>query len=179
MHILIIGDSMNLKKILIHTIIIFLLCVLFHFGYDVFPNFFTSIFSPVNESIWEHLKMLFTASVVFSIATRFIGVKDKDYLIKGYLRGMFSIIILLFLYLPIYYLFGEHLIVTLIILGISIFISEWLVNKLPIEKHHFNVIGAILIILNFIIFTYLTYHPVKIDLFYDHNANKYGIDILK
>ena len=68
---------------------------------------------------------------------------------------------------------------SLIILGISIFISEWLVNKLPIEKHHFNVIGAILIILNFIIFTYLTYHPVKIDLFYDHNANKYGIDNFK
>ena len=169
---------MKLKKIFINSITIFLLCTLVHFGYTIFPNTLTGIFCPVNESIWEHLKMIFTASVIFSIGTRFIYYKDPNYLIKAYLRGMFSIIILLILYLPVYYLFGEILVITMIILFISIFISELIVNKLPIEKHQLNIIGAILIIINYLIFIYFTYNPLKVDLFYDHNSDKYGIDIL-
>ena len=30
-----------------------------HFLYDLFPNPLTAIFAPVNESVWEHLKLLF------------------------------------------------------------------------------------------------------------------------
>lgn len=170
---------MNLKKSIINTTIIFLLCSLFHFGYDIFPNFITSIFCPVNESIWEHLKMIFTASIVFSILEKFRN-KKSPFLAKGYLRGMFTIIILLIFYLPIYYSLGEVLIITMILLFLSIFISEIIVQKLPLEKHQktWNIIGGFLIVLNFILFTYLSYHPLKIDLFYDHKSEKYGIDTL-
>lgn len=30
-----------------------------HFVYDLFPNVVTALFSPVNESIWEHLKTIY------------------------------------------------------------------------------------------------------------------------
>ena len=30
-----------------------------HFLYDFFPNPVTALFSPVNESIWEHLKLIY------------------------------------------------------------------------------------------------------------------------
>ncbi len=169
---------MNFKKLLINTIIIFLLCSLIHFGYTLFPNTLTSIFCPVNESIWEHLKMIFTASFIFSILTRLVYYKDHNFLIKTFLRGIITNIILLIIYLPIYYIIGEKLILTMILLFISIFISEYIISKLSIEKHQYNLIGAITIIITYLIFTYLTYNPLKIDLFYDHNANKYGIDIL-
>lgn len=170
---------MNIKKIIMNTVILFLLCNLLHFGYDIFPNFITSIFCPVNESIWEHLKMIFSASVIFSMISR-LFTKDSVFFIKGYLRGMFTIIILLILYLPLYYKFGEILIATMILLFICIFITEIIIEKLPLKKHQetLNIIGTILIILNFMIFSYLTYHPIKVDLFYDHNSKKYGINIL-
>lgn len=170
---------MNLKRTITNTTIIFLLCSLLHFGYDIFPNFVTSIFCPVNESIWEHLKMIFSASVIFSILEKLINNKSP-FIIKGYLRGMFTIIILLIFYLPVYYSLGEILIITMIILFISILISEIIVQKLPLEKHYktWNIIGFILILLNFILFTYLSYNPLKIDIFYDHNSKKYGIDTL-
>ena len=75
---------------------------------------------------------------------------------------------------------GEILILTMIILLISIFISEVIVSKLPLKKHHktLNIIGAILIIINFIVFTYLSYNPIKVGLLYDKPSDKYGIDTL-
>ena len=30
-----------------------------HFLYDLFPSSATAVFAPVNESVWEHLKLLF------------------------------------------------------------------------------------------------------------------------
>ena len=48
------------KKIWFYIIGTFLLAFPFHFGYDILPNQVSAIFFPVNESIWEHMKMLFT-----------------------------------------------------------------------------------------------------------------------
>lgn len=35
-----------------------------HFVYSLLPNPFTSLFSPVNESLWEHLKLLYWPGLV-------------------------------------------------------------------------------------------------------------------
>lgn len=35
-----------------------------HFLYDVLPTPLTALFSPINESVWEHLKLLFWPMVV-------------------------------------------------------------------------------------------------------------------
>lgn len=170
---------MNYKKITINTIIIFLICSLFHFGYSIFPNFFTSLFFPVNESTWEHLKMIFTASLVFTFINDLIH-HNKNTFIRAYSRSMLTIIILLILYLPINYIFGENMIVTLIILFISIFISEMITSKISTTDNNksLNTISLILLIINFIVFALLTYYPIKADLFYDKQSDKYGIDIL-
>jgi hypothetical protein len=52
------------KKVLISTIIAFLVATAFgvflHFTFELSgKNYFVALFSPVNESIWEHLKLLF------------------------------------------------------------------------------------------------------------------------
>ena len=117
-----------MKKIIINSIIIFLICSLFHFGYD----FITSLFFPVNESIWEHLKMIFTSTIVFSFISN-LFYHDKNILFKTYIRTMATIIILLILYLPTYYLLGEVMILTLIILFISIFLSEVIASKISLN----------------------------------------------
>lgn len=171
-------NKLNFKNIIINTILIFIICSIFHFIYDLVPNFVTSIFFPVNESIWEHLKLIFTASIVYTLISNLYYKYNNKFLIS-YLRGMFTIIILLIIYLPLRKLFGEIMFLTLIILFISILISEIIVNKL-IKKDYsiLNTISIFLIIINFIIFTYLTYNPIKSYLFYDTESNKYGIDIL-
>jgi len=84
----------NIKTILFSSIVIFILCSLFHFGYTFLPHFITSIFFPVNESIFEHLKMLATAEVVFSLYVIFRKDKENGFL-KMLLRIILSIFILL------------------------------------------------------------------------------------
>ncbi len=117
---------MKFKKLVLSTIIIFLLCSLCHFGYTIFPSFITSIFFPVNESIFEHLKMLFTAEVLFSIFT--FSKKDYSFFLLMFLRGCLSVFILLMLYLPIYYLLGEVMLVTFLILFITILLTEYILT---------------------------------------------------
>ena len=59
---------MNLKVIKILSVFgIFLLSFITHNGYDIFPNTLTSFFFPVNESIFEHMKMIYTDYIIWSI----------------------------------------------------------------------------------------------------------------
>lgn len=171
--------NMKFKNLLVRSIFIFILCSLCHFTYSTFPNFFTSIFAPVNESIFEHLKMLFTAEILFSIIIM-VKEKDNNKYLRALLRGYISIFILLLLYLPIYYFLGEIMILTFIILFVTIFLTEYILTFLGKKKHHpyLNIASVFLIIITYMLFTFLTYHPIKEKLFWDSENKKYGIDIL-
>ncbi len=158
---------MNYKKILINTISIFVISSIIHFIYNIFPSFITSIFTPVNESIFEHLKLIFTSTLIYSLI-----IKDKKYS-NYYLRGIITNIILLIIYMPFRLILGEILIVTLIILFISIFISEILITRININTNKKT--SILIIILIYSIFTYLTYKPIKTFLFKDTTNNSYGI----
>ena len=59
---------MNLKKAKIISVIgIFILCFLFHSIYEILPNTISAMLFPVNESIWEHQKLMFTSVVAYGI----------------------------------------------------------------------------------------------------------------
>ena len=63
----------NMKKIKILIVfILFGLSFLIHFSYEWIPSFITSVFSPVNESIWEHMKIIFTSTIISAIIEYFI-----------------------------------------------------------------------------------------------------------
>ena len=169
---------MNYKKIIINTISIFILNFIAHFTYKFIPSFFTSIFFPVNESIMEHVKMLFTTGVVFTLIS-YIFTKENNIFIKAFLRSLILCIILLILYLPVYYLLGENLPLTLVILFITILLEEIIFVFIPITKNNntLNIIGLILLIITYIIFTIWTYYPPQVDLFIDPETNTYGITL--
>ena len=64
---------MKIKTLkIIMTFVTFLLAFPFHFVYNKLPNFIFSIFFPVNESTWEHLKMIFTATLTFTFISDLI-----------------------------------------------------------------------------------------------------------
>lgn len=47
------------KKMLVVFVVVTLVGSCMHFLYAMFPNPVTALFSPVNESLWEHVKILF------------------------------------------------------------------------------------------------------------------------
>ena len=175
---------MSLKAIkIIGFFVIFLLCFPFHFLYDWLPNSLFSIFFPVNESIWEHMKLIYTSFVFYGIFDYLLLKKNKinfnNFLIQLFLIPIIAIFIYLIIFIPIYKIIGENMIVSIGLLAIVILIEQILSYFILQYKEikYQNIIGIIGIILIYIIFGYLTYKPIENYIFYDTVKDKYGINI--
>lgn len=171
----------SLKKfVLINSIIIFLFGFITHNIYNIIPSFITTIF-PVNESLYEHMKMIFiTPLIVGTIVyfTPYFKNFRNNYFFSLYLSSMLNIILFFIMYLPIYYRFGEEMVITFIIYFISILISQY-INALILTKTKdnllLNIIGIVLILVNYVVFLYFTYNPLHSDFFFDTENEVYGI----
>lgn len=166
------------KFIIISSICIFLINFPSHFIYDIFPNKFISLFFPVNESIFEHLKMMFTSYIIFYIIWYFVD-KDKTSNKTTFIltSSIFCILLFLAIYIPLSHLIGEVLLVTILLLFITIFISiklMYFILELP-NKNKLNLLSLICIILILLLNSYLTYNPPHKPLFYDNLNKIYGI----
>lgn len=161
--------------------IILLLSVFSHFIYDFFPNIIFSIFFPVNESIWEHMKLIITPTLIFMLFEYLFykkkNIKYNNLSLSYIISIILGIIIYLMIYLPIHYTIGHNLIISIIILIIVYLFIELLSYKLIIRKEIKNskIISIVLIIITYLVFLTLTYFPPKIDLFYDTQKDSYGI----
>ena len=177
---------MKLKTIKIISVIgIFLLSFLAHFAYELFPNVLVSIFFSVNESIWEHMKILFTSILLYGVIDYILlsknNIKINNFKSQLFFTSFISIPIYLIIYLPIYNLIGENLFVSIFIMIIVYAIIAYISYKMLIsdDLKLFNMISIYLIIIMYFIFTYLTYFPIHSYIFYDTNENKYGINEYK
>ena len=173
---------MNFNKIKIFSIImIFVFCFISHFLYVVFPSFFTSLFFPVNESIWEHMKMLVSSIVIWELILYFIFRKN-DYFFSNFILSVLStilcsVIIFLIIYFPLCFLFGDSFILNVVLLFISIFLSVNIgFNILNKKDYNLELFSFVCIILIFILFGFFTYNPPKNPLFIDFRDGSYGIN---
>lgn len=173
---------MNLKTIkLIAIINIFLISFPAHFFYDFFPNPLTAIFFPVNESIFEHLKIIFTSTLIYGLIDYLIlrlnNIKFNNFLFQLFFTSFISIPVFLIIYLPVHFIIGEYLILTLLLLFITYIVSQLISYYILTSKSEpfLNIISIPLIIIIYSIFTYLTYNPPQNYFFYDTLTNSYGI----
>ena len=174
-----------MKKIkVVGIIVIFALTVLYHFLYEWFPNPVFSVLFPVNESIWEHMKLLYSGILTWGIVEYFIlkrkNIKFTNYFSSLFLTMITSIIVYLILYLPLYSLFKENMFISIGLLIIVIILMEifnyYLISRKE-ENKFLDKVSIILIILGYVVFLSLTYDPPRNYIFYDTTENKYGIDI--
>ncbi len=162
--------------------IIVLLGTFFHFFYDwsnhskLFAAFF-----PVNESVWEHLKLGHWAVITFSIVEYFTIYKKVNnfFLAKAIGSYIISLTILLIFYS--YYTFiGKNIVIVDIlsyIIGVAIcqFIS-YKIYQLKNSKN-LNYIGITVLIITSVLLIYFTFSPPKLDIFKDKRDNSFGINI--
>ena len=171
-----------LKKTRIFAVIgIFAISFLCHFLFDWFPNILSSIFFPVNESIWEHMKIIFTSTLLYSIVDKIIldkkNIEYNNFYLQAFVSAFFGIVLYLLIYLPLYSIFGENMFISIALLLIVYSIKQYISYKL-MKKEDYNIpsyIFIILIIIVYSIFTYLTYNPIENYIFYDHKKEVYGI----
>lgn len=169
------------KESVIDIILICIIGTIFHFAYEFSGrNILVALFSAVNESIWEHIKIACMSIYIVS----FIKMAIKEKRDKNLWISLFFKIISIIIIIPIFFysyrsILGiEVLYLDLIILYISIIISEIVENYVKrclvisskVEDIYKYV--NIIVILIFVIFTFWT---PNLGIFRDFTVEKYRI----
>lgn len=175
---------MNLKKYhIIGFIFTVIIGSLLHFTYKFFDeNIIIGYFSPVNESTWEHLKLLVTPVIIFSLFEYFMYGKDLDNFIivkaLSILLGIFTIIVSFYTYTGI--LGNNYLLLDIATFILGVFVTYYFSYKMLqtkfLYKENSNYIGIFIIFLIVFFMMYFTINPPKINLFLDPITNTYGIN---
>ncbi len=170
------------KWFIVGTIFIILFGSLLHFVYEWSGNnVLVGIFAPVNESTWEHLKLLFWPSFFFSILEYiFIGREFNNYITAkavSFYAGILLIISLFYTYTGV---IGKNLLVMdVFVFILSVIISQSIGYKITTTVSNvskkLNLISFISIMLLVILFVVFTFDPPQIQLFKDPITGGYGI----
>lgn len=165
------------------VIAIFIIASLLHFTYELLPNNFIASFTPVNESVWEHLKMTFNAFLIYSVIDYIILKKYKkqvnNFLFSVLTSTLTSLLVILILFYPIYYSLGNNIIITQIIFLVSIIAAQYisyLVLAKTFEEKTLNILSIIVLLFFEFFFIYLTFNPREDDIFIDSVNNKLGLN---
>ena len=143
---------------------------LFHFAYAFSGNnFFIALFTPVNESIWEHTKLIFFPMLLYSL---YLNKKLKpaypcisSAMYFAALLGILLIIVMFYTYSGI---IGYHTVfIYICVFYISVIVSFYVAYKLTLscKADKFNVILQALTILMICLFVIFTFYPPDIPLF--------------
>lgn len=160
------------KKNIFMIIFLFLLSFLWHFMYDWIPCVLTSIFFPVNESIWEHMKIIFYVLLIGSILEK----KNNNYYLCLMVKPLVGVLFYLILFIPLYLIFGESMILSLSLMLFTYIIMELLGIKISKQEElNIKVLPIIIVILCITLFSMLTYYPLHNFLFFDSVKLGYGI----
>ncbi len=179
------GSSVKPKKLqtagFVFTLII---GSLLHFAYEWSGgNTIIGLFGAVNESVWEHLKLLFVPMVVFGIFEYFVyGRKQINFIpvrVLSIILGMVLIISAFYTYSGI--IGKNYFIIDILIFVASVYAAYRFSCKLlqtnkftsPISKM-LGIFGLILMIACFATFTF---RPPHIALFRDPDTGSFGATI--
>ena len=163
----------------ISTVFISVLGTLLHFTYNWFGNNpVIGVFSAVNESTWEHLKLLyFPTLIVTIIGAIYYKGHVPNYVcarLKGLLTAMFFTVT--FFYTSMGVLGKNYAFLNILIFYVAVIIGEIIVNRQIKLAKPCNTnkawIGFGILLVCFILFTY---NAPKIGLFKDPITGGYGI----
>jgi hypothetical protein len=160
---------------------IILLGFLLHYLYSWSGEYvIVGLFAPVNESVWEHLKLGYYSVLALSVADYFQTSKTLNNFFPARIAGVLAMELTI---LVIFY--GYHLFTRQNYLMIDIgsfmagavicqFITFWIFQKAPFSKA-IQTIGLAAFIAPGILFAITTFYPPRIPLFRDHNSGTYGV----
>ena len=156
-----------------------LLGTLLHFTYKLSgENKLVAIFSSINESVWEHLKLIFFPMLLTTIIGYFYFKKSTPNFLCSKTIGIIIAMAILIIFFYTYTgILGKNLpAIDIISFFIEVIIGEFISYVLIINKFKCNNLIAVLILIiisiSFIIFTFNT---PNIGIFKDPITGKYGM----
>lgn len=156
-----------------------ILGVILHFTFDWSnSNVLVGTFSPINESIWEHLKLIFFPFLITTIIVYFFKGKNiSNYLCSKVFGIVFAILFIVIFFYTYTGIIGTHFaFVDISSFFIAVILGQYVAYQKMQSKFYCNKIFAIttllLLYLLFLIFTFL---PPHINLFKDPITGMFGI----
>lgn len=156
-----------------------ILGTILHFTYTWSKNnSIVGLFSAINESTWEHLKLLFFPMLITTTIGYFI-FKDTfpNFLCSktiGIITAMLFTVIFFYTYTGI--IGTNYAFVNILTFILSVIIGEYVAYILTINSFTFNNIFCIsILILLTVFFIIFTFNPPRINLFKDPIDGSYGI----
>lgn len=177
---------MDKKEVRNWQIVVTIFSIIFgtvlHFLYEWSnENQIIALFSAVNESTWEHLKLVFFPMLVAGIVEYFaLREKTKNMIQAKAVAIVFAIcFIIVFFYTYTGIIGTNFFILDILSFLLSIIIGEWIAYKIIINKSLYEnknkIFTIIILIILLILFMLFTFNPPKINLFKDPITNEYGI----
>ena len=157
------------KKDIPYLIVTLVLGTLSHFLYEYSgENPFTALISPVNESVWEHLKLVFFPVFLVTAMEYFIHKSNKSALwgsrLAGAWMGMTAIVLLFYGYTSV--LGREVLVIDILLFVIGVVVAFFVSERL---RHCFRKVDAVYIFLGWLgsilLFFIFTAFPPEVFLF--------------
>ena len=170
-----------LKFVIFSVIFVSALGTLLHFIFEWSNgNLFVGVFSAVNESTWEHLKLLFYPMFLSSILGYFyLGKAVSSY----WCARLFGIIFAMLFTVIFFYTYTGIIGMNIDFFNISIFFIAVIIGKYISYRIMLSNISCdnskaiISLLLLLFCFIFFTYFPPRIGLFEDPITNTYGIPI--
>lgn len=155
--------------------------VLLHFLYDWSnQSVFIAPFSAINESIWEHMKLLYFPMFAFALVERqFIGDEYENYWcakLAGILLGLTLIPVLYYSYTGIFGVQVDwiNIAIFFVATATTYLFETWLLKKEG-WKCPSPLLALLVLCLIGYAFVIWTYTPPAIPLFQDPMSGKYGV----
>ena len=175
---------MNNKKLvltfqIISAVFIIILGTLLHFTYNWSnENLLIGVFSAVNESTWEHLKLLFFPMLISTIIGYFYLGKNVPNFLCAKTIGIITAILftIIFFYTYTGILGTNFAILNILTFVFSVIFGEYVAYKIMLSYFSCNKkIAIIILVVLFLCFIIFTYFTPKIGLFKDPISCLYGI----
>jgi hypothetical protein len=167
---------------MIGTVFIIVFGTILHFVYEWSGNnAIVGVFSAVNESTWEHLKLLFWPALFFSIFEyTLLGKYFYNYITAKAISLYGGVLLIISSFYTYTGVIGKHLLaVDIAIFIISVMISQYIGYRITTSKAKVgqigNMLSVIAIVVLIIAFVVFTVHPPQIPLFKDPSSGDYGI----
>jgi len=164
----------------ITVIICITLGILLHFTYEWSrENMLVGLFSAVNESTWEHLKLIFYPMVLVGIIGYFIiGKRTNNYWLTqstGIITAMLFTIVFFYTYKGV---IGTNIDwVNIATFVVAIILGQYVTYTLLISPKLYNgeLISIVFLIILFLSFILYTFNPPEIGLFKDPVSGIFGV----
>ena len=171
------------RIIFLASIVIFALVSVAHFLYKwTNYNEFVGSFVATNESIFQHIKMVFYCVIIYYFATYFIfGNKYKINMKKWMFYPIITFVITTLTIISMYYvlLYGfslESAIINICSLLVGLILSSLICIHIQKRIRVFNLSTNVSLIAIFVLaitLTYFHYNPMNVDFYYDNEHNTY------